>query len=101
MEFAAAHTKSPTDYSVQEILGHIFDNEPDGKEIQSRIASVRARLWDAPVLATETRNLLDERFTSWVHDPAQRALPLALRADLANLALPLAKLEAADLYMSA
>src|SRR5262249_30716353 len=94
-----------TNYTVQELITGIFQPDagrsaPSDRTVAERIRPLAARLWDAPVLGDELRRRMDRRMRALVVDDILNRLSLDVQNELANLCMPLAKLEAADSFLS-
>jgi hypothetical protein len=68
-----------------------------GSDLKVRIAQIRARLWDNPVIASHVRNHLDGMLSGF----AKRldSLPLEIQADIADVTMSLKKIENGDGYL--
>ena len=84
-------------YPVREIIEDLLS---DGK-LEKRIPLVRARLWDAPLIASHCRRKLDHALQTPGFRSFMETRPLAYQAEVANLMMPLSSLEAADIYQAA
>lgn len=88
------------DYPVLEIVDSLLSPEAAVGSLEQRIEDIRVRLWDAPVVAAVVRNLLDRCIEAFAADSRFSDFPLKVRADLAALRMPLAKLETGDAYLN-
>jgi hypothetical protein len=88
-------------YPVTEIIAGLFENGPTAAELQRRLALVRARLWDAPVIASRIRRKLDLTLLAPAFGKEIARLPLETGAELANVTMSAHQLDAADIYKAA
>jgi hypothetical protein len=91
-------------YPVIEIIADVMQPAHNIADIshrvlKQRIQSIRARLWDGPVIAGYVRSHLDSKLASPSLTRSLANLPLDIQADLAAVTMPLTKLEAGDYYL--
>jgi hypothetical protein len=102
-EGAVALSEGPTpNYPVTEIITDVLAQPGRGAKLSSnvvraRIREVRERLWDAPVIAGEVRKMLDRAIASPNVTMSLGSHSIDVQAAIAELTMPLLKLEAGDL----
>ena len=95
---------SEPNYPVIDIISSLMERPAETRPVSAgllkkRIADIRARLWDAPVVAGYVRSQLDGRLASREFTTRLQSFPLDVQADLAALSMSLPKIEAGDHYL--
>ncbi len=88
-------------YPVEEIIRDLLVSNPSAAELKRRIRSVRARLWDAPIIAGPVRRQLEVSLATLTQGSLLNNASLDVQRDFADLTMPLIKLERGDLYLPA
>ncbi|MBL8177984.1 MAG: hypothetical protein JNK48_25125 [Bryobacterales bacterium] len=90
-------------YPVEDIIASLYEysgpRAPGEAEIRGRIADLRARLWDGPVVGVDVRAMLTRLAGDVEFQRDLVTWPVELQAEYASLSMPLRQLESLDIVL--